>query len=291
MQRRLRPQPLWRTPVPFVFPSEASPDGNTKVVFKIVAEGSPPVAARPTRWPPRARSWPSSNAGPGRVTPRTTRTLPGWEGARPRRRDGRSPSRRPGGPAPMRRQRRPRRRRSQRRLTRNRRPRPEVIAGRRENIRRLAAWTLGQAEARANSLTAAAALAATISRGVRGGTAPRQPPQGTHRVWPQGVCWLNHETGVREARGGRVRDPAATIAGAVVEHHRERFGEPVQTNLARRRWRSDRGQRCRAVQALPKPEQRLMTTSTEMPPTSRRKAEIDPVIPCEALLARYQPER
>ena len=35
--------------------------------------------------------------------------LLGWEGARPRRRDGRSPSRRPGGPAPMRRQRRPRR--------------------------------------------------------------------------------------------------------------------------------------------------------------------------------------
>ena len=63
------------------------------------------------------------------------------KGARPRRRDGRSPSRRPGGPAPMRRQRRPRRRRSQRRLTGNRWPRPAVIAGRRENIRRLAALT------------------------------------------------------------------------------------------------------------------------------------------------------
>ena len=55
MQRRLRPQPLQRTPVPFVFPSEASPDGNTKVVFKIVAEGSPPVAARPTRVGRRGR--------------------------------------------------------------------------------------------------------------------------------------------------------------------------------------------------------------------------------------------
>ena len=33
-QRRLRPQPLQWTPVPFVFPSEASPDGNTKVVFQ-----------------------------------------------------------------------------------------------------------------------------------------------------------------------------------------------------------------------------------------------------------------
>jgi hypothetical protein len=79
VQRRLRPQPLQRTPVPFVFPSVASPDGNTKVVCKIVAEGSPPVAARPTRWPERARSWPSSSAGPGRVTLRTTRALPGWE--------------------------------------------------------------------------------------------------------------------------------------------------------------------------------------------------------------------
>ncbi len=27
--------------------------------------------------------------------------------------------------------------------------------------------------------------------GVRGGAAPRQPPQGTHGVWPQGVSWLN----------------------------------------------------------------------------------------------------
>ena len=26
--------------------------------------------------------------------------------------------------------------------------------------------------------------------GVRGGTAPRQPPQGTHGVWPHGVSWL-----------------------------------------------------------------------------------------------------
>ena len=34
--------------------------------------------------------------------------------------------------------------------------------------------------------------------GVRGGRAPRQPPQGTHGVWPQGVRWLNDETGARQ---------------------------------------------------------------------------------------------
>ena len=118
-QRRLRPQPLQRTPVPFVFPSEASPDGNTKVVFEIVAEGSSAVAARPMRWPPRTRSWPSSSAGPGRVTPRTTRALLGWEGgSNPGWRDGRSPVPEAGGPAPQQWPRRSRRRRSQRRLTR-----------------------------------------------------------------------------------------------------------------------------------------------------------------------------
>ena len=30
--------------------------------------------------------------------------------------------------------------------------------------------------------------------GVRGGRAPRQPPQGTHGVWPHGVRWLSDET-------------------------------------------------------------------------------------------------
>ena len=40
-------------------------------------------------------------------------------------------------------------------------------------------------------VSSAAAAAAAIS-GVRGGVAPRQPPPGTHGVWPQGVCWLRH---------------------------------------------------------------------------------------------------
>ncbi len=37
-------------------------------------------------------------------------------------------------------------------------------------------------------------------RGSGGGTAPRQPPQGTHGVWPRGVCWLPLIRGVRQAR-------------------------------------------------------------------------------------------
>jgi len=73
-------------------------------------------------------------------------------------------------------------------------------------------------------------------------------------VWPQGVSWLKHETGVREARGGRVRDPAVVVADAVAAHLRERSGEPVQTDLAKRGWRWDIGWRCRAVHALWKPE-------------------------------------
>ena len=53
-------------------------------------------------------------------------------------------------------------------------------------------------------------------------------------MWPQGVCWLNHETGVREARGGRVQNPETAAADAVAEHLRERSREPVQTDLAKR---------------------------------------------------------
>ena len=39
---------------------------------------------------------------------------------------------------------------------------------------------------------------------------------------------------VRRARGRRVRDPLATACVAVARHHRKRFGEPVQTGLAKR---------------------------------------------------------
>ena len=37
--------------------------------------------------------------------------------------------------------------------------------------------------------------------GVRGGAAPRQPPQGTHGVWPRGVRWLVHISGQTDRRG------------------------------------------------------------------------------------------
>jgi len=68
------------------------------------------------------------------------------------------------------------------------------------------------------------------------------------------VGWLNDETGVREARGSRVRDPADAAADPVAAHLRERSGEPVHTDLAKRGWRCERGQRCRAAHALRKPE-------------------------------------
>ena len=59
----------------------------------------------------------------------------------------------------------------------------------------------------------------------------------------------------KHPRGRRARDPATAAAEAVAGHLRERSGEPLQTHLARRVWRSDEGRRCRAVHALRKPEQ------------------------------------
>ncbi len=54
--------------------------------------------------------------------------------------------------------------------------------------------------------------------GVRGGTAPRQPPQGTHGVWPQGVSWLvshNHaDSRVICTTGSRGRPGLLSAAGA-----------------------------------------------------------------------------
>jgi len=46
---------------------------------------------------------------------------------------------------------------------------------------------------------------------------------------------------------------------AVAGHLRERSGEPVQTDLTKRGWRSDEGQRCRAVHTLRKPERRTIS--------------------------------
>ena len=77
-------------------------------------------------------------------------------------------------------------------------------------------------------------------------------------MWPQGVCWLNYETGVREARGRRAQNPETAAANAVAEHLRARFGEPVQMDLAKRGGRWDRGWRCRAVHALREPDRRLV---------------------------------
>ena len=65
---------------------------------------------------------------------------------------------------------------------------------------------------------------------------------------------LNNETGVREARWGRLRDPDTAADDAVAAHLCARFVEPVQTDLANRGWRWDGGGRCRAVHALRKPE-------------------------------------
>ena len=42
---------------------------------------------------------------------------------------------------------------------------------------------------------ASSARGAPLPLGVRGGTAPRQPPPGTREAWPQGVCWLPRLSG------------------------------------------------------------------------------------------------
>ena len=69
------------------------------------------------------------------------------------------------------------------------------------------------------------------------------------------VRWiLNHETDVREARVLRAQNPETAAANAVAE----RFREPVQTDLVRRGWRCDGGQRCRTVHVPRRPERRLI---------------------------------
>ena len=80
------------------------------------------------------------------------------------------------------------------------------------------------------------------------------------RVIP-GVCWLPGLSRARQARGRRVRNPATVAADAVAKHLRERFGEPVQTDLAKRGWRWVEGQRRRAVRALRKPKWRMIPPS------------------------------
>ena len=62
-------------------------------------------------------------------------------------------------------------------------------------------------------------------RGSGGGTAPREPPQGTHGVWPRGVCWLSRLSGKTRpsARGSVVhrnlhpRTSMEPVSGGVVD--------------------------------------------------------------------------
>ena len=90
------------------------------------------------------------------------------------------------------------------------------------------------------------------SPGVRGGTAPRQPPQGTHGVWPRGVCWLSGLSRVQQAH--RRTCPRAVVdrrqcgGGAppralrrnpfvIVNSHRVRWPSPtIARQFAARCW-------------------------------------------------------
>ena len=114
-------------------------------------------------------------------------------------------------------------------------------------------------------------------------------------MWPQGVCWLNHETGVRQARGGRVRDPAAAVTDAVAEHLRERSREPVQTDLAQRGWRWDGGWRCRVVHVRRKRDRRNDSASARVDrhghPFGRGVDQPDYASPPSRLVRSYCPSR
>ena len=90
--------------------------------------------------------------------------------------------------------------------------RPAVIGRRQENVRR----PVDRGDLRTPTANAAGA---GVVPGVRGGAAPRQPPQGTHRVWPQGVSGSpeaqitagDHVSLIRTARSAipaAVLDPA-----------------------------------------------------------------------------------
>jgi len=78
-------------------------------------------------------------------------------------------------------------------------------------------------------------------------------------VWPRRVGWLHDISRVRHVLGRGVRDKATAAVAAVPGHLSERSGEPVQTDLARRGWRSDEGQRRRTVHALRKQERRTIS--------------------------------
>ena len=73
--------------------------------------------------------------------------------------------------------------------------RPAVIGGRREGTRRLADRRDLQTPNRERCRSG-------VCRGIDGGrSTPRQPPQGTHGVWPHGVCWLDALSPRQASRG------------------------------------------------------------------------------------------
>ena len=145
--------------------------------------------------PPRS---PRPAQVPDASTPRTTGPCWAGKGARPRRRDGRSPSRRPGGPAPERWQRRPRRPP----VTTQDSPATStastaVIGGQRENIRRLAARTFGQVKAGELPDRARCRSGGSPGGSKGGGSTPRQSANVLHRV-----CWLPTRNSRKPALGG-----------------------------------------------------------------------------------------
>ena len=79
----------------------------------------------------------------------------------------------------------------------------QALAGPRRSSRLAGPSRINSAGSSATTGQRSAAAPATGRKpGVRGGTAPRQPPQGTHGVWPQGVSWLTATNRTRASPEG-----------------------------------------------------------------------------------------
>ena len=65
-------------------------------------------------------------------------------------------------------------------------------------------------------------------RGSEGARPPASLRRETREVWPRGVCWLSGLSGVRQARGRRVRHPLSAAVNTVAAHPREPSGTAVQ---------------------------------------------------------------
>ena len=85
--------------------------------------------------------------------------------------------------------------------------------------------------------------------GVRGGAAPRQPPQGTHGVWPQGVSWLSH---LRVAQASPAEPPNTPLGAApgTAENGPSRAGSSASRSPASQTARATGDLSLRATQAL-----------------------------------------